>query len=870
MLKKACILVMLVLLCVVGVTGGAWGGVSLSAFPDPVFREYLSGYDNGWVEYDSNGRKICDAYGNTIYFGKDNGILDDKEIEGITWIWISHENLTSLKGIEYLTALEHLECYGKLTELDLSRNTKLTELRCWRNQLTELDLSHNTKLTELLCDNNQLTKLNLSGHTALKYLRCYENPLIELNLSDCTSLSEFQLTNLPSLKKFTARNCTAMKSLYCECEALTEFDISGCKSLEYLYYTGQKLSKIDLSSCIALESLYCSNSQLTELDLSKNTALKKLDCEYTPITKLDLSHNTALELLFCSNNQLKSLDVSGCAVLESLYCCWGRLTELDVSHCVSLEELQCQGNQLKRLDVSGCSALKHLGCSDNQLTELDLSRNTALLPDYAGNIIVPVDCYNQQSRGIKMKKTSKGYEVNMKDYVSHIENIDADSIYSSFHYENNPVSYDKKTGIATFREPLTSLNYTYMTHSPEGSNGTEMYVTITNPLSVASLESAYREVWGHGLICGMTENSYLDWDGNHLTESDIEFIWGSQKGLTADGNSRIIIRALTDKPGTVSFSLNDDIGAKLESLSREELTASTNLNTTGTSASRSIFPKIYQVSAVLVAPERFPESKLIDFPSSTFKVHVKFTDEDGETFEEDLELKIEAAPVILIPGEMDSHGWFLTSWGDAGRTFGHNNNSGIWRELLDIGFNKEHIAVFDYNSTTSTKDNAKGLYDCLKNMFDTYAQEGIVCTKADVVAHGLGGLLVRQFLDESDKSDNSNWSPISYRQGMIHKVINIAVPHRGTPLANVMLGDMSVINNDLPLGKDRLAYRAIKYLPGFCSEILATSAQWKDLAVGSDVVNLPFPANVPMHFIYGDVTYSLGEVEKKKTACCYL
>ena len=98
---------------------------------------------------------------------------------------------------------------------------------------------------------------------------------------------------------------------------------------------------------------------------------------------------------------------------------------------------------------------------------------------------------------------------------------------------------------------------------------------------------------------------------------------------------------------------------------------------------------------------------------------------------------------------------------------------------------------------------------------------------------------------------------------MIRRVVNIAVPHRGTPLANVMHGDMSVINNDLPLGKDRLAYRVLEL---FYSKMggMPSKEAWRDLAVGSDVVRLPFPANVPMHFIYGDVTSSLDNLEKIK------
>ena len=713
MLKKFCILVT-VIACVIGIVGCAWGGVSLSAFPDPAFREYLKRCDSGWIEYDAHGFEIRDASGNVIYFGKDNGILDDKEIEHITCLEIDELGINSLKGIEHLTAL-----------------------------------------TKLYCHNNQLTELDVSG-------------------------------------------------------------------------------------CTALTILGCDGNLLTELDVSHNIALEQLSCMY---------------MGYKGKDRLKKLNVSNCTALTYLNCSCNHLEKLDASDCSALTNLDCHYNKLMNLNVSGCSALRELICYHNQLTELDLSKNTLLglsSAEYVPQIFREMNCSSQEKSGLKLKKTSEGYEVHLKDYVSYLENIDDDSIWPK------PVSYNKETGIAIFSWPITSLSYKYDTHSSGYCKNVRMSVRITNKFSVSAIESP-----GYYMICNMTDNSYLDSAGKPIDESAVYWAGNSLKqGIAADGNSRLILCVRTDKPGTVSFSFNDDIGAKLESLSRKELSASDQLATT------EINSDIHQVSAVLVAPERFPESKLLEFPYTTFKVHVKFTDEDGEVTENDLELKIEAAPVVLIPDELDANSLLYSGYSNAKKIFGVNDNIGIWRELLKIGFEKERIALLDYNSSTGVKDNVNSLFTVLENTFASYAKDGIVCTKADVVAYGFGGLLVRQFLDESGKDsssdNNNNWSEISYKQGMIHKIVNIAVPHRGTPVANVMLGDMSVIKNDLPPGIDRLAYRILKYFPGMCTDIYATTPQWKDLAVGSDVVNLPFPANVPMHFIYGDVTYSLDKLENMK------
>ena len=90
-MKKFAVM-MCIIAFVIGIAGCAWGGVSLSAFPDPVFREYLRNYDRGWEEYDSNGKLHVVGY--------DDGILGDKEIGRITDIHLDNNRLKSLKGIE--------------------------------------------------------------------------------------------------------------------------------------------------------------------------------------------------------------------------------------------------------------------------------------------------------------------------------------------------------------------------------------------------------------------------------------------------------------------------------------------------------------------------------------------------------------------------------------------------------------------------------------------------------------------------------------------------------------------------------------------------------------------------------------------------
>lgn len=78
-----------------------WADIEINEknFPDPLFRSYL--------------RNV---------YAKD-GLLTDEIIAGVKRIYLpAPNNVQSLKGIEYLTALEELYCErSMLTELDISK-----------------------------------------------------------------------------------------------------------------------------------------------------------------------------------------------------------------------------------------------------------------------------------------------------------------------------------------------------------------------------------------------------------------------------------------------------------------------------------------------------------------------------------------------------------------------------------------------------------------------------------------------------------------------------------------------------------------------------------------------------------------------------
>lgn len=228
-----------------------------------------------------------------------DGKISYAEAEAVTELNVGEDSISDITGIEAFINLYTLECYrNKLTSLDVSNNTALTNLVCWTNNLTSLDVSKNNALTKLFCSNNQLTSLKVSS---------------------------------------------AIQNLNCQANQLTSLDVSGCKALIFLKCRNNRLTNLDVADIATLRALGCSDNQIGNLDVSNDTALMSLDCSNNFLTNLDVTTNIKLEGLFgetvfdnpglnCSDNQLSSLDVSNNTALKSLMCSSNQLSNLDISN----------------------------------------------------------------------------------------------------------------------------------------------------------------------------------------------------------------------------------------------------------------------------------------------------------------------------------------------------------------------------------------------------------------------------------------------------------------------------------------------------------------------------------------------------------
>ena len=172
-MKKKLLSILLCLVMVVGLLPTAVFAaddveINEANFPDANFWRYVQ------TEFDTD----------------ENDRLSSAEIAAVKQIIASTKGIKNLKGIEFFTALETLNCVQcELTELDVSKNTELTSLSCGFNNLTELDVSENTNLTILRCESNPLAELDVSQNSKLERLYCRNNMLAVLDVSKNSKLA---------------------------------------------------------------------------------------------------------------------------------------------------------------------------------------------------------------------------------------------------------------------------------------------------------------------------------------------------------------------------------------------------------------------------------------------------------------------------------------------------------------------------------------------------------------------------------------------------------------------------------------------------------------------------------------------------------
>lgn len=283
-------------------------------------------YHDKIIEFEDNNFK---HYCLTQYDTNNDGEITKREALNITSISIIPLNpISSLRGIEEFENLLSLNCNSlDLSDLDLSKNTKLISLECDNNNLISLDLSNNNNLFSISCNDNKLTELTLADQN-WQSLSCSNNLLVSLG---------------------SPNNPIKTSSLYCDGNKLENLYITGGS---YVDCDDNNLNNIDLSSCPNLTSLDCDHNNLRELDIRNNHKLTNLYCDYNELDRIYIPDYNLLSYLSVDNNNLTGIDLSNCLYINNLSVSRNNIPNLDVSECSNLTHLYCTNNPLQSITIS--------------------------------------------------------------------------------------------------------------------------------------------------------------------------------------------------------------------------------------------------------------------------------------------------------------------------------------------------------------------------------------------------------------------------------------------------------------------------------------------------------------------------------------
>ena len=384
--------------------------INATNFPDANFRSWL----------------LQQSYGS-------DGILTQTEIENIERIVLMSQNIRNLKGIEFFTQIELLNCVGNLIDsLDVSKNTALTNIQCSENNLKSLDVSNNTLLETLSCNNNQLTSLYLSRNTALQSLQCNNNKLTSLNVSNNTALTYLDCYSnqingaamdslVGGLPVITSGSMWdgQMYVIYNQNEGndMTVAQVSAAKAKGWTpkYYVSREEGWQEYagsgpvpgpgpdSTSVAINATNFPDanfrSWLLEQSFGTDSVLTKTEIEGATdmimsgrnIESLEgIGYFKELIYLYCDNNKLTTLDVSACTKLQALLCNQNNLTSLNVSGCSDLYWIYIYQNQIKGAAM------------DSLIDSMPIARNGQMFVIYCedeGNVMTTAQAAAASAKG---------------------------------------------------------------------------------------------------------------------------------------------------------------------------------------------------------------------------------------------------------------------------------------------------------------------------------------------------------------------------------------------------------------------------------------------------------------------------------------
>ena len=267
--------------------------------------------------------------------------------------------------------------------------------------------------------------------------------------------------------------------------------------------------------------------------------------------------------------------------------------------------------------------------------------------------------------------------------------------------------------------------------------------------------------------------SLIDIDGKLINNINLAAsLITYRNGTIADGVSKLIL--IVESKGSLQFSIKDTKQDNLTNGTLSSLEQASNVNNLSSTTIDN--PKNISNGKSVAAPVYTPPESFNQHMGSNRTINVNVSDPNNPASTHlEIPIQIYRPPVVLVHGiwKNSDNTWVATEFA---------------KSLACHGFNYAFADYEEHNSETFDPcDKVFGNYgiESIRNtvhkILEEYHYFSIAASEVDIIAHSMGGLMARGFVQQPDYKGKEN-----YMKGSIHRLITIGTPHFGGPLSKFL------------------------------------------------------------------------------------
>lgn len=353
----------------------------------------------------------------------------------------------------------------------------------------------------------------------------------------------------------------------------------------------------------------------------------------------------------------------------------------------------------------------------------------------------------------------------------------------------------------------------------------------------------------------------IDGDGQVIHAPDDRLVTNGVpvRAAATDGVTELLLRSDVSGPGEATFSIKS--GADSDgSFSTDD--GPPDWKPSITTHAVQINDKWF-VFALYRSPPDFNRGGDEASSKRTATLSMTFTADAGSQFTQDIAIDLVRPPVIVVPDIWSS----CLSWLDHGSIM----------DPTPVDPTLAHhytVSCVDYQATSSKSfdddTNRSVLADTIDQALKKLRDASVAVTRADVIGHGMGGLLARRYIDDDNNDDGSPafLRSDNFMAGTINRLIMMSTPNLGSRMIDEMIRTRDLLKQNNPqLWTDTKS----KFLDpvGVHFDNADQDVALQQMVTHSDVVNdigtaAVQPSSVYYHAVVGTFGHSLTRTDAFK------